>query len=74
MTTTKETKELAYLIGRKWFLSGEKLASRVGIYEIIIIRVLYGVSIAKTYYNKLRNYLENYRGEWYENYGRKEAL
>lgn len=54
---------LARLIGRKWFLTIEELAKRVRMSVATIGTVLRGGKISEEYAQRLRIFLENYKGE-----------
>ena len=54
---------LARLIGNKWFMSGEMLAERVGVSADAISRLLNGDKVGEKTENKIRTYLEAYKGE-----------
>lgn len=54
---------LAKLIGSKWYLPLEKLSEKSGAPITAIIRVLKGKPIRADNERKLREFLENYKGE-----------
>ena len=60
---TKEEKELISLIGRKWFLTLEELAKRSGLSVYPIRVLLNGHGIGSVAINKLKKFLNNYKGE-----------
>ena len=63
---SKPITDLARLIGRKWFLPLEKLAERSGVSVWAILKILNGEKVAETIADKLRHFLENYKGEYAE--------
>ena len=63
MTSLKTRKELISLIGRKWFLSIEKLAERSSVGFATIKALLNGKDISGTSAEKLKNFLNDYKGE-----------
>ena len=63
MTSLKTRKELIALIGRNWFSSSEKLAERSGVGLAPIKALLNGKDIGGTAAEKLKDFLDNYKGE-----------
>lgn len=55
--------ELARQIGRKWFLPLEQLAERAGVFYQSLQHVLRGEEILPYLEERLRNFLDNYKGE-----------
>lgn len=55
--------ELSRFIGAKWYLPLEKLSERSGVSYEVIKRALHGETIGVVSERKLREFLENYKGE-----------
>ena len=60
---TAPLKKLSRLIGSKWFLSLDQLAARSGVAKDTIRKAMADEPVLPRYEKKLRDFLENYKGE-----------